>query len=49
MSAAFLREPLHKPDGGKIYARELMWVDRVALSEAISTGNACVYVCGEYE
>ncbi|KAF9646931.1 cytochrome P450 oxidoreductase [Thelephora ganbajun] len=47
MRTAFSREPPYKPDGGKIYVQDLMWEDRAALSEAILTGKAYVYVCGD--
>ena len=47
MRTAFSREPPYKPDGGKIYVQDLMWEDRTALSEAILTGKAYVYVCGD--
>ncbi|KAF9641829.1 hypothetical protein BDM02DRAFT_3125012 [Thelephora ganbajun] len=47
MRTVFSREPPYKPDGGKIYVQDLMWEDRAALSEAILTGKAYVYVCGD--
>jgi len=47
MRNAFSREPPFKPDGGKIYVQDLMWEDRTALSEAILTSKAYVYVCGD--
>jgi NADPH-ferrihemoprotein reductase len=47
MGAAFSREPPYKPYGGKIYVQDLMWEDKPALSEAILTGKAYVYVCGD--
>ena len=47
MRNAFSREPPYKPDGGKIYVQDLMWEDKAALSEAILTSKAYVYVCGD--
>ena len=47
MRTAFSREPPYKPDGGKIYVQDLMWEDKAVLSEAILTGKAYVYVCGD--
>jgi len=47
MRTAFSREPPYKPDGGKIYVQDLMLEDRATISEAILTGEAYVYVCGD--
>ena len=47
MRTAFSREPPFKSDGGRIYVQDLMWEDKVVLSEAILTGKAYVYVCGD--
>ena len=47
MRTAISREPPYKPDGGKIYVQDLMWEDKAALSEAILTSKAYVYVCGD--
>ena len=47
MRNAFSREPPFKPDGGKIYVQDLMLEDKAIISEAILTGKAYVYVCGD--
>ena len=47
MRSAFSREPPYKPDGGKAYVPDLMWEDKAVLGEAILTGKAYMYVCGD--
>jgi NADPH-ferrihemoprotein reductase len=47
MRTAFSREPPYKPDGGKFYVQDLMREDKAVLSDAILTGKAYVYVCGD--
>jgi len=42
----FSREPPHQTGGGKIYVRDLIREGKAALSEAILTSKAYVYVCG---
>ena len=45
MRTAFSHEPSYRPDGWKIHVQDLMWEDRVALSEAIVTGRCtCTFV-----
>ncbi|ORY23823.1 cytochrome P450 oxidoreductase [Naematelia encephala] len=47
MHCAFSREAPLKPDGGRVYVQDLLWMERKEISRLILEQNAFIYVCGD--